>query len=65
MNKFSSLGVANILTNEGGIQDPHVIAAALLHDTVEDTKTTFEEIRALFGEEVSFSTTFLYQFFVF
>lgn len=27
--------------------------AALLHDTVEDTNTTFEEIQEHFGEEVT------------
>lgn len=26
---------------------------ALLHDTVEDTKTTFEEIKYIFGEEIA------------
>lgn len=46
-------GVANILTEEAGIADIAVIQAALLHDTVEDTDTTFEEIQALFGEEVT------------
>ena len=33
--------------------DEDVIAAAILHDTVEDTKTTFEEITNLFGERVA------------
>ena len=32
--------------------DVAVIQAALLHDTVEDTDTTFEEIQQSFGEEV-------------
>lgn len=30
-----------------------VLSAALLHDTLEDTETTLEEIRQEFGEEVS------------
>ncbi|XP_012260484.2 guanosine-3',5'-bis(diphosphate) 3'-pyrophosphohydrolase MESH1 [Athalia rosae] len=47
------IGVANILTNEGGVYDPVVILAALLHDTVEDTDTTFDEIEKEFGETVS------------
>lgn len=46
------LGVANILVQEGNIHDPVVIIAALLHDTVEDTDTTFEEIETQFGTEV-------------
>jgi len=32
--------------------DPHVICAALLHDTVEDTNTTHNEIFKLFGIRV-------------
>ena len=35
------IGVANILANEGGIDDPIVLQAALLHDTVEDTDTRY------------------------
>ncbi|XP_053998439.1 guanosine-3',5'-bis(diphosphate) 3'-pyrophosphohydrolase MESH1 [Hylaeus anthracinus] len=46
------IGVANILIQEGNIHDPAVILAALLHDTVEDTDTTFEEIENEFGSEV-------------
>ncbi|CAG9531072.1 unnamed protein product [Cercopithifilaria johnstoni] len=47
------IGVASILTSEAGVIDSATIAAALLHDTVEDTDTTFEEISGLFGEEIS------------
>ncbi|KAK3095606.1 hypothetical protein FSP39_016601 [Pinctada imbricata] len=47
------IGVAYILTEEGGISDLQVIQAALLHDTVEDTDTTFEEIEENFGKEVT------------
>ncbi|XP_003694310.1 guanosine-3',5'-bis(diphosphate) 3'-pyrophosphohydrolase MESH1 [Apis florea] len=46
------IGVANILVQEGKIYDPVVIVAALLHDIVEDTNTTFEEIENEFGTEV-------------
>lgn len=45
-------GVANILTQEGDVHDPVVIVAAILHDTVEDTDTTIEEIEREFGPEV-------------
>lgn len=31
----------------------HVVTACLLHDTVEDTATTIEDIRAEFGEKVA------------
>lgn len=33
--------------------DPEVLVAAVLHDTVEDTETTKEMIRDLFGEHVA------------
>lgn len=36
--------VATILSTEAGINDETILMAALLHDTVEDTDTTFEEI---------------------
>lgn len=42
------IGVANILV-EAGITDIETLMAAILHDTVEDTKTTFEEIEDQFG----------------
>ncbi|KAK2575527.1 hypothetical protein KPH14_011247 [Odynerus spinipes] len=47
------IGVANILIQEGNVYDPVVILAALLHDTVEDTDTTFDEIEQEFGCTVS------------
>ena len=34
--------------------DTNSIAAGLLHDTIEDTDTTMEDIRALFGEDIAF-----------
>ncbi|CAB3410699.1 unnamed protein product [Caenorhabditis bovis] len=47
------LGVAYILTNEAKVYDPITLAAAMLHDVVEDTKTTIEEIVENFGQEVA------------
>lgn len=46
------IAVAEILTSIGGITDLTTIQAALLHDTVEDTKTTAEELALQFGDEV-------------
>lgn len=45
-------GVAYILTSEGKITDLNVIQGALLHDTVEDTNTSFEEIEMEFGKKI-------------
>jgi len=45
--------VAEHLANVGGVTDEEVLIAALLHDTVEDTATTREEICAQFGERVA------------
>ena len=46
-------GVARILTKEAGVTDLAVLQAALLHDTVEDTDTTFEELESHFGKVVT------------
>ncbi|XP_048646185.1 guanosine-3',5'-bis(diphosphate) 3'-pyrophosphohydrolase MESH1 isoform X1 [Marmota marmota marmota] len=45
-------GVARILTHEAGITDIVVLQAALLHDTVEDTDTTLDEVEMHFGAQV-------------
>jgi GTP diphosphokinase / guanosine-3',5'-bis(diphosphate) 3'-diphosphatase len=47
------LEVASLLTNVGGIDDTDVITAALLHDTVEDTGVSLEEIEKEFGSAVA------------
>jgi (p)ppGpp synthase/HD superfamily hydrolase len=44
--------VAHILQTIGAVSDITTIVGALLHDTIEDTDTTQEDIRANFGEEV-------------
>ncbi|MFC4562606.1 RelA/SpoT family protein [Nocardiopsis mangrovi] len=45
------LAVATILA-ELGMQEP-TLAAALLHDTVEDTSYTLDQLRADFGDEIA------------
>ncbi len=47
------IALANVLVREGAVREPGVIAAALLHDTLEDTQTTPAELRAAFGERVA------------
>lgn len=44
--------VAEILWNIGDVRDANLLAASLLHDTVEDTDATPEQIETEFGEEV-------------
>ena len=46
------IAVAEILCRVGGVRDLDTLVAAVLHDTIEDTATTPEEIRTLFGETV-------------
>lgn len=46
------LEVAEHLARVGGIEDEDILIAALLHDTIEDTQTTADEIRELFGQRV-------------
>lgn len=44
--------VAWLLSSVGGVEDEHVLAAALLHDTVEDTSATAADILREFGPRV-------------
>ncbi|WP_321876760.1 HD domain-containing protein [Paraburkholderia bannensis] len=47
------IALANVLSNEGDVNDQVVLIAALLHDTLEDTETTAAEIETQFGLEVA------------
>jgi len=44
--------VAEILSRVGGVTDLATLQAAILHDTIEDTQTTAEELEGRFGAEV-------------
>jgi guanosine-3',5'-bis(diphosphate) 3'-pyrophosphohydrolase len=46
------LAVADTLARVGGVTDAAVLAAAILHDTIEDTDTTPEELERRFGADV-------------
>ncbi len=46
------ISVVETLWSIGGVRDPAVLVAAVLHDTVEDTDATLDEIEAIFGADV-------------
>lgn len=45
--------VAELVAGACGGEDPALIMAAVLHDTVEDTETSLEELEAFFGADVA------------
>jgi len=45
--------VANLIANVGGVSDPAVLAAAVLHDVVEDVGVTNAEVAERFGADVA------------
>lgn len=44
--------VAELLVRVGRVSDVPLLQAAVLHDTVEDTETTFKELEERFGTDV-------------
>lgn len=47
------LEVAHILSEVGGVIDEEILLAAILHDTVEDTDTSLQELALIFGDRVA------------
>jgi GTP diphosphokinase / guanosine-3',5'-bis(diphosphate) 3'-diphosphatase len=47
------LKVAALISAADEKCDPHVLMGAILHDTIEDTETTSDELRDLFGAKVT------------
>ena len=47
------LALARVLKLEAGVGDLEVLVAAILHDTVEDTETTTEELAREFGPRIA------------
>ncbi len=47
------LEVCHILEEDFGVSDSDILIAGLLHDTLEDTNTTYEEIEGIFGKNVA------------
>ena len=50
---FNHLAAVVRLLERSGITDPTILSAAYLHDTVEDTDATMQEIVAEFGTDVA------------
>ncbi len=46
------IAVTQVLVTDGGVRDEDLLLAAVLHDTLEDTQTSIEELRAEFGAAV-------------
>ncbi len=42
-----------LMLSNNGVTDPAILAASLLHDVVEDTKASHDDILKLFGKEIS------------
>lgn len=47
------IALANLLANEANIVDENVLLAAVLHDTIEDTDTSHQDILQIFGQDVA------------
>jgi guanosine-3',5'-bis(diphosphate) 3'-pyrophosphohydrolase len=47
------IALTRVLKVEAGVADPDVLSAALLHDTIEDTETTREELEHEFGARIA------------
>jgi (p)ppGpp synthase/HD superfamily hydrolase len=59
-NKFKEVNVDNhflsvlkVLQEEFRVSDPELLIAAVLHDTLEDTNTTYEELEENFSKPVA------------
>ena len=44
--------LVDVLCNEAGVEDINVLRGAILHDTVEDTETTADELTQHFGQQI-------------
>jgi guanosine-3',5'-bis(diphosphate) 3'-pyrophosphohydrolase len=47
------LEALEVLVRGAGVTDPEILCAAVLHDVVEDTDATVDDVRAVFGPRVA------------
>ncbi len=47
------IALSRVLSAEAGITEIQVLAAAVLHDTLEDTETTYDELKERFGKSIA------------
>lgn len=47
------IALVDVLANEGNITNIETLCAAALHDTIEDTATTADELKTIFGEKIT------------
>jgi len=47
------LEALEILVRGAGVTDPQILSAAVLHDVVEDTTATLDDVRSVFGDRVA------------
>lgn len=47
------IALVDVLANEGNVTDIETLCAAALHDTIEDTATTADELKSIFGEKIT------------
>lgn len=45
--------VADLISSVGGVQNEDILAAAILHDIIEDTPTSYEEVKSMFGSTIA------------
>jgi len=47
------IALVDVLANEGNVTNIDTLCAAALHDTIEDTTTTADELKSIFGEKIT------------
>jgi GTP diphosphokinase / guanosine-3',5'-bis(diphosphate) 3'-diphosphatase len=47
------IALMSVLCVEAGVSEARILAAAALHDTIEDTETTLAELKAEFGSQIA------------